>query len=70
MTHPCICCKKEYDCPPCNTNMKWACSTVNDDEDTNMCDACMTDLEDAPDFKEALVMALPVEGHLNKGSQS
>ena len=41
MTHPCICCKKEYDCPPCNTNMMWACSTVNGDEDRNMCDACL-----------------------------
>lgn len=34
--HTCYC-GKEYDCNYPN----WSCSTVNDDEDRNMCDACL-----------------------------
>ena len=30
-----------YDCPQCEAGAGWACSTVNDDEDGNMCDECL-----------------------------
>jgi hypothetical protein len=41
VTHVCRTCRESYDCPFC-PDQGWACSTLNDDEDANLCDWCMT----------------------------
>lgn len=39
--HKCCVCSEDYDCTPCTENIKWACSTVNGDEDALTCDSCL-----------------------------
>jgi hypothetical protein len=39
--HTCYC-GKHYDCEYCSTpNHGWMCSTLNGDEDGNLCDECL-----------------------------
>ena len=51
LKHRCYC-GVEYDCPYCHTRDSYICPTLNDDEDGNMCDACLVDA--ATDMQAAL----------------
>jgi hypothetical protein len=52
-------CGKTYDCPYCHTPNSFACPTINEDEDANMCDECLdkmvtemlADLDNLGDFE-------------------
>lgn len=41
VTHQCLSCGEAYPCPYCHTNSSFVCSTLNADEDRNMCDECL-----------------------------
>jgi hypothetical protein len=41
IAHHCVVCKSDYNCPYCHTPQSFICPTLNDDEDANMCDACL-----------------------------